>query len=74
MAVGGLWVVCGVGFCLFHAADTRSRAELEVLLGESFAGVLSSNDFSVYTIYALMNKKNSRFFVVKSKKYLMMVH
>jgi transposase len=46
-----LWVVCGVGFCLFHAADTRSRAELEVLLGESFAGVLSSDDFSVYNGY-----------------------
>lgn len=48
-----MWVACGVGFCLFHAADTRSRAELETLLGQSFAGVLSSDDFSVYNGYAV---------------------
>ncbi len=30
-----LWVVAGNLFCLFHAADTRSRAELEQRLGES---------------------------------------
>lgn len=46
-----MWVVCGVGFCLFHAADTRSRAELETLLGQSFGGVLVSDDFSVYNGY-----------------------
>ncbi|WP_072622636.1 IS66 family transposase [Spirulina major] len=46
-----MWVVCGVGFCLFHAADTRSRAELETLLGRSFDGVLVSDDFSVYNGY-----------------------
>ncbi|MGB8698488.1 MAG: IS66 family transposase [Thermosynechococcaceae cyanobacterium] len=46
-----MWVICGMGFCLFHAADTRSRAELETLLGRSFAGVLSSDDFSVYNGY-----------------------
>jgi transposase len=48
-----MWVVCGVGFCLFHAEDTRSRAELETLLGQSFAGVLSSDDFSVYNGYGV---------------------
>jgi transposase len=48
-----MWVACGVGFCLFHAGDTRSRAELETLLGQSFAGVLSSDDFSVYNGYAV---------------------
>lgn len=46
-----MWVLCGVGFCLFHAADTRSRAELESLLGQSFGGVLVSDDFSVYNGY-----------------------
>lgn len=46
-----MWVACGVGFCLFHAGDTRSRAELETLLGNSFDGVLSSDDFSVYNGY-----------------------
>jgi transposase len=43
-----LWTASGEGFCLFHAADTRSRAELETMLGNDFAGVLSSDDFSVY--------------------------
>ena len=38
----------GEGFCLFHAADTRGRVELETMLGTEFAGVLSSDDFSVY--------------------------
>ncbi len=43
-----LWTASGEGFCLFHAADTRGRAELETMLGKEFAGVLSSDDFSVY--------------------------
>ena len=43
-----LWTASGERFCLFHAADTRGRAELETMLGTEFAGVLSSDDFSVY--------------------------
>ena len=43
-----LWTATGQNFCLFHAADTRSRAELETMLGNEFALVLSSDDFSVY--------------------------
>ena len=43
-----LWTASGGGFCLFHAADTRGRVELETMLGTEFAGVLSSDDFSVY--------------------------
>jgi transposase len=39
-----MWVCVGVGFSLFHAGDTRSRQELETLLGTYFAGVLSSDD------------------------------
>jgi transposase len=46
-----MWVACGDGFCLFHAADTRARTELEMLLGQHFAGVLVSDDFSVYNGY-----------------------
>jgi transposase len=43
-----LWTATGQDFCLFYAADTRGRAELETMLGDEFAGVLSSDDFSVY--------------------------
>jgi len=43
-----LWTATGQNFCLFHGADTRSRAELETMLGNEFAGVLNSDDFSVY--------------------------
>ena len=32
-----LWTATGQNFCLFHAADTRSRAELETMLGSEFA-------------------------------------
>jgi transposase len=46
-----MWVIAGAGFALFHAADTRSRAELEQMLGKSFAGCLISDDFSVYNGY-----------------------
>ncbi len=46
-----LWVVANSDFCLFTAADTRSRAELETILGTEYTGVLSSDDFSVYNGY-----------------------
>lgn len=46
-----LWVVAHPAFCLFRAADTRSRAQLESLLGSEYRGVLSSDDFSVYNGY-----------------------
>jgi len=46
-----LWVSASEKFCLFHAGDTRSRAELEQQLGPEFKGVLSSDDFSVYNGY-----------------------
>lgn len=46
-----LWVVANQSFCLFHAGDTRSRAEIEYLLGSSFDGVISSDDLSVYNGY-----------------------
>ena len=46
-----LWVTAGERFCLFHAGDTRSRAELEQQLGSEFDGVISSDDFNVYNGY-----------------------
>lgn len=52
-----MWVVCGIGFSLFHAGGTRSRAELEILLGKSFDGVLSSDDFSVYNGYPVKGQQ-----------------
>lgn len=41
-----LWVMANPQFCLFRAADTRSRVELEQILGTEYRGVLSSDDFS----------------------------
>lgn len=46
-----LWVITNPQFCLFHAGDTRSRAELESVLGNQYRGVISSDDFSVYNGY-----------------------
>lgn len=46
-----LWVFGNQEFCLFRAADTRSRAELEAQLGKSYGGTLSSDDLSVYNGY-----------------------
>lgn len=46
-----LWIFANTGFALFHAADTRSRAELETILGLNYAGVLSSDDYCVYNGY-----------------------
>ena len=46
-----LWIVGNRDFALFHAADTRSRAQLETQKGLSYDGVLSSDDYSVYNGY-----------------------
>ncbi|MBD6621302.1 IS66 family transposase [Komarekiella sp. 'clone 1'] len=46
-----LWVVANSEFCLFTAADTRSRAELEAILGTQYQGIIVSDDFSVYNGY-----------------------
>ena len=35
-----LWTASGEGFCLFHAADTRGRVELETMLGTEFTNLL----------------------------------
>ena|SRR6476469_1760468 len=43
-----LWIFANTDFGLFHAADTRSRAELDAILGSSYSGVLSSDDYSAY--------------------------
>ncbi|NEP15236.1 MAG: IS66 family transposase [Symploca sp. SIO2C1] len=48
-----LWVTTGQNFCVFHPGDTRSRAELIAQLGESFDGVLSTDDYSVYNGYSV---------------------
>ncbi|MEA5564368.1 IS66 family transposase [Anabaena sp. UHCC 0399] len=52
-----LWVVANSDFCLFTAADTRSRAELEAILGTEYTGVFSSDDFSVYNGYAVTDQQ-----------------
>lgn len=49
-----LWIFANTDFALFHAADTRSRAELEEILGSSYSGVLSSDDFSAYNGYKVI--------------------
>nr|WP_255353234.1 MULTISPECIES: transposase [Planktothricoides] len=36
-----LWVMTNPQFCLFHAGDTRSRADLESILGNKYRGVIS---------------------------------
>ena len=46
-----LWIFANTQFALFHAADTRSRAELETILGTNYTGVLSSDDYCVYNGY-----------------------
>lgn len=48
-----LWSFSGAGYALYRGADTRSRAELEAVLGEHFEGVLSSDDYSVYNGYGV---------------------
>jgi transposase len=49
-----LWVVANSDFCLFTAADTRSRSELETILGTHYQGVISSDDYSVYNGYQVV--------------------
>jgi transposase len=49
-----LWVIAGPQFCLLQACDTRSRKELENLLGTEYSGVISSDDYSVYNGYTVV--------------------
>lgn len=49
-----LWVFTNQDFCLFRAADTRGRAELEAQLGIQYGGVLSSDDLNVYNGYRVI--------------------
>jgi len=53
-----MWVNAGQD-CLFHAGDTRSRAELVEQLEQEFSGVLSSDDFSVYNGYPVTAQQNA---------------
>lgn len=46
-----LWHVGTETVSLFHGGDSRSRAELESLLGKEFGGCLVSDDYSVYNGY-----------------------
>ena len=52
-----LWIFANTNFALFHAADTRSRAELESILGSCYQGVLSSDDYSAYNGYAVKDQQ-----------------
>jgi transposase len=52
-----LWSFSGEGYALYRGADTRSRAELELVLGESYDGVLCSDDYSVYNGYAVQRQQ-----------------
>ena len=52
-----LWVFTNPEFCLFRAADTRSRAEVEDQLGSKYCGVLSSDDLSVYNGYQVLGQQ-----------------
>ncbi|EAZ88524.1 IS66-like element ISCysp3 family transposase [Crocosphaera chwakensis] len=49
-----LWVFTNQLFCLFRAADTRGRKELEDQLGHEYGGVLSSDDLGVYNGYTVV--------------------
>ena len=53
----GYGLLLGLAFCLFHAASTRSRTELEEMLGAEKAYVLSSDDYSVYNGYAVKHQQ-----------------
>lgn len=43
-----LWIFANKDFALFHEADTRSRTELEAILGLKYSSVVSSDDYYVY--------------------------
>lgn len=70
-----LWTISGERFCLFDAADTRSRAELEEMLGAEFAGVLSSDDYSVYNGYPVQGQQKCLAHLRRHfKKVIRLVH
>ncbi len=52
-----LWVFANPKFCLFRAADTRSRAEIEDQLGAKYLGVIISDDLNVYNGYDVKSQQ-----------------
>ncbi len=52
-----LWVFATKDFCLFHAGDTSSRAELIAVLGTEYSGTISSDDLSVYNGYSVVSQQ-----------------
>ena len=46
-----LWIFTNSDFPLFHGSDTRFPGELESIVGSSYSGVLSSDDFTAYNAY-----------------------
>ncbi|MGB3508810.1 MAG: hypothetical protein WBA93_06120 [Microcoleaceae cyanobacterium] len=52
----GIYLFTNEDFCLFWAADPRSRAELESQSGSEYGGVLTSDDLSVYNGYRVKAK------------------
>ncbi len=52
-----LWVFANPKFCLFLAADTRSRAEIEDQLGAKYLGVIISDNLNVYNGYDVKSQQ-----------------
>jgi transposase len=48
-----LWIFANSDFPLFHGSDTPCPGELESIVGSSYSGVLSSDDFTAYKGYAV---------------------
>ncbi len=52
-----IWVATGPDCCLFMFAPTRSSKEAKALLGENFAGILSSDCWSGYSPVSALAKQ-----------------
>jgi transposase len=48
-----LWIFANSDFPLFYGSDTPCPGELESIVGSSYSGVLSSDDFTAYKGYAV---------------------
>lgn len=68
-----MWSFSGEGYALYRGADTRSRAELEAVLGEHFEGVLSSDDYSVYNGYTARGQQKCLAHLLRHFKKLLKI-
>jgi len=70
----GIWVATSSSVCVLFFAPTRSANEVKSLLGENFAGILSSDCWSAYGVQSVEEKQKCLAHIERELKALETSH